>query len=146
MGFQVVFKKDVDVVVDSIEDAGATQAGQIRYENGNQYVIFKAGGTITAKRAIVISTYSGGEISVAESGNDGDCIGVAMASATPGQYLWIQTMGLATARTTATIVAYAEIGGEAGGIVDDGSAGKKFAVALEAKTAGAEQDIVIWIY
>lgn len=146
MGFQIVFKTDVDVASDNLIDTGAKETGQIRYENGNQYTIFKAGASIDIKATVRISAYSGGEISVVETGNNEDGVGVAVATAASGQYFWVQTMGLATAMTNLAVAQYVDIGGMASGYVDDDSLGRKFAKSLASTAGGTEVDIPIWIF
>jgi len=146
MGFQIVFKTDVDVASDTLAATGAKETGQIRYENGNQYTLFKAGGTITQYAAIVISAYASGVISATVSGDNGDAVGIAQSAATSGQFFWAQTMGLARGISVQAMGAsLVEVGAEASGKIDDGSTGKKFALLLET-ASGADEEIDIWIY
>ena len=145
MAVQTVFKTDVDVTTTTLAAAGALATGQIRYENGNQYTLYKSSGTIAAKKTVKISAYTSGELIIAVTGDNEDGIGITQAASVVNDYVWVMTMGLATGRATAAITAFATCGGMATGLLDDGSTGRAFAILLEGYAGGAEKDIDIWI-
>jgi hypothetical protein len=146
MSVQTVFKTDVDVVTTTLKAAGALGTGQIRYENGNQYTLYKASGDIPVKSAVVVSEYTGGEIITTVSGDNGNAVGIAQATAADDEYYWALTMGLATGISVqAMAAAFVTVGAEALGKIDDGSTGRQFALLLET-AAGADADVDIWIF
>lgn len=144
MSVQMVFKTDVDVTTTTLAAAGALATGQIRFENGKQYTLFKSTATIAAKKAVKISAYTSGEMEIAETGDNEDAIGITAAASVDNDYVWVITMGQATAIADAAMAAaYVSVGGMASGLVDDGATGRQFAILLETATA---QDDEVEIY
>lgn len=145
MAVQKVFKTDVDVTTTTLAAAGALATGQIRYENGNQYTLYKSSGTLAVNTAVAISAYTSDELIISVTGDDGNAVGIIQAAAVANDYVWVMTMGLATAIAHAAMAAMGvTVGGEASGRVDDGSGGRMFAILLEVSTA-QDDAVDIWI-
>lgn len=115
-------------------------AQTLAHMNTNPIQTFKASGSITKFRAVILGTY---DEEVVAAGDNGANIGVSLETVTDGQNVNVQLAGVAMVECNGAVAKAALVHAAAtGGLVDDDVAAGERVLGMALRAATAQYDVI----